>query len=200
MLSSDSTKKAKKALRRQILPRRRSLPAPAVAEKSQEVCHRVLGLADFSAAILIAAYMAIKGEVDLAEIINHSKRAGKKLILPRYNAVTKNYEMIAVENPEDDLVQGHYGILEPKAKLASVSDDTTCSQQLVWLVPGVAFDRNGNRLGRGGGWYDKMLGKKSGTNIGICWDWQICSQVPVNTTDVQMDVIVTDSRTIRCQA
>lgn len=198
MLSSNNTRQAKKALRRQVLPRRRAMSSEEVSERSKSVCLRALHLAEFSAAFVIAGYMAIQGEIELAEIINNCKRTGKQLILPRFKPATENYEMIAVDSIENDLARGYYGILEPKAGLTSLSDDKLNSEKLTWIVPGVAFSPAGSRLGRGGGWYDKLLRTARGTKVGVGWDWQVCSLIPVDDSDIPMDIIVTESRTIRC--
>ena len=189
----------KKALRQRLLKYRdQQVDKSSLREKSKSVCYRVGGLAEYSAASLTACYMACQGEVDLTEIMNNCKQTGKKVLLPRFNATTENYEMVAVNDPGKDTERGHYGILEPQQSFAAVDKNTLNSVSVAWLVPGVAFDGTGNRLGRGGGWYDSLLKDTSGIKIGVCWDWQIQSEVPADNTDISVDLVVTDMREIRC--
>jgi len=198
-LSSESTiQDTKQQLRKKLLPKRKSISERECAERSTLVCHRVMELAEFSAASFLACYMACQGEVELTEVMKNCKLAGKKLLLPRFNATTKSYEMVAVNDPETDTEPGYYGIAEPQESFAAVSPETARSQKVVWLVPGVAFDTEGNRLGRGAGWYDNLLEKTRGTRIGVCWDWQLVNKVPADETDIKMNIVVSDQRLIRC--
>ena len=189
----------KKDLRQKLLKyRTQQFDKSIVREKSKAVCSRAAGLEEYSAASMAACYMACQGEVDLTEIMNNCKRTGKEVLLPRFNATTKNYEMAAVTDPEQDTEKGYYGILEPQQSFPAVEKDILRSESVAWLVPGVAFDCNGHRLGRGGGWYDSLLKDADGIKIGVCWDWQVQPQVPVDGEDVSVDIVVTDKRDFRC--
>jgi 5-formyltetrahydrofolate cyclo-ligase len=105
--------------------------------------------------------------------------------------------LAAVTDLKRDTVSGHYGILEPVPQLSKV----ILSSQIpaAWLVPGLAFSPDGARLGRGAGYYDRLLATSSGLRIGVCLDCQLMTEIPVQEHDVKMHHIITETRIMKCQ-
>ena len=134
----------------------------------------------------VAAFSALAGEPDALEPWPQDKQ----IALPR---VLGNVMTFHPVRSRDALVHGKFGILEPPA-------DSNCagSQFDLILVPGLAFDLGGGRLGRGKGYYDRFLAGAHGIRAGICFDDQIVDHVPMELHDLRMDFVVTPSAIYRC--
>jgi 5-formyltetrahydrofolate cyclo-ligase len=115
---------------------------------------------------------------------------GKKIILPR--VVDSQVRLHLVDNSEV-LVAGSFGILEPapNAPVAMAKAD-------IILVPGLAFDRSGARLGRGGGYYDRLLTDFEGLRVGVCFEESVLERIPAESHDARMDFLMTPSGIISC--
>jgi len=110
--------------------------------------------------------------------------------LPRFIRTTNQYTACQIKDPLTDLQLGRFGIREPAEHCA----DLTISQLDLLLVPGVAFDLHGRRLGRGKGFYDQLLAVASGTTCGVAFDEQIVKEIPVEPHDIFVDCILTPTR------
>ena len=142
----------------------------------------------------IVAYSALVGEVDLRSIFDVSHSAGKRLLLPRM--VGEHLEFARVDEGEE-LIRGRFGVLEPGVRRAARTVDPLA----IVLVPGVAFDRHGGRLGRGAGYYDRALSEirrisASTTFIGVGFPRQIIDNVPMTSQDVRMHGILSEDELI----
>ena len=180
-------------LRKKLGILRSSQIAEKTAAASAAVCAALAELAEIKNARMIAAYMPYGNEVDLTGLFRSLPE--KNFCFPRYRT-DGLYEMAAVpeqaflkENAAGFFVSGKYGIVEPDGFCTSVTPEEID----VWLVPGMGFDMEGNRLGRGGGFYDRLLENASGIKIGIGYDMQITDAVPNCGHDQRMDIIVTES-------
>lgn len=122
----------------------------------------------------------------LAEVLG----AGKTVGLPRFDVVTQNYSAARVQDLRKDIVTGHFGIREPAAGCAEIP----LSHLDLLLVPGVAFDWHGHRLGHGKGYYDRLLAGVRGVKCGIAFDGQMANEIPTGPSDVRMDFILTPTR------
>jgi 5-formyltetrahydrofolate cyclo-ligase len=189
----------KAGLRRQMLERRRRLTAETVDGCSRAVCERLRSLAAVSGGQALAAYMAFGCEVDVTPFIRWHLAAGKPVFLPRFESVSDEYRMVPVTDVERDMAPGAFGVMEPLARLSPAPHEELTHRTVIWLVPGVAFDRTGNRLGRGKGHYDRLLAGTEGVRIGVAYDWQIVSTLPVAEHDVPMHVLVSDRRVVDCR-
>ncbi|MCM8524988.1 MAG: 5-formyltetrahydrofolate cyclo-ligase [Lentisphaeraceae bacterium] len=136
----------------------------------------------------VAFYIAMKDELKLEFIFN----SGKKLFLPRYNSANKTYSMVAVRAKEQ-LVEGKYGILEP-GKDCSPAEKNEIE---LWFIPGMAFTRSGDRLGRGAGFYDRLLEGETGIKTGICTSDRILENIPGEVHDIKMNFVLTDKEIIK---
>jgi 5-formyltetrahydrofolate cyclo-ligase len=150
-MADETVEMAKRALRREYSARRRALSDRDRSIYDAAICDNIRAMPAFQSAVNIAAYISFQCEVDLSMLFR-----GKRLFLPRFEARSGVYEMVAVEDLKRDLLPGKYGIPEPLPSLPA-ADMEFLSSQVLFLVPAVACDRRGCRLGRGGGYYDRLL-------------------------------------------
>jgi len=189
----------KTALRRTVLARRRQLTATEIGSASRRICAQLVRLDAVLTASAVAVYAAVGGEVDLTWFISFCHTRSKHTLFPRFASTEGEYEMVAVQDAAAELGAGSFGIPEPAATLAAapralLRDACTC-----WIVPGVAFDVWGHRLGRGGGYYDRLLRGVAGVKIGVAYAWQILAEVPHAPDDEPVDILVSDNG-VRCAA
>lgn len=185
-------------VRRQVMAERQSRGDRPGSQAALE--SRLAALLEAMAFRPLAAYLAMPGEADLDVILRRHRQFGGDLWLPRFDASTRLYDLVAVRSFEEEVAPGAFGIREPLAALPAVPMAERCGADVLWLVPGVAFDALGNRLGRGRGYYDRLLAGARGVRIGVGWDWQVLPALPHDAHDVTMDWVVTDVRTIACRA
>ena len=158
------------------------------AEDSQAVCHLILESDAWQQAAQLLLYIPISGEIDINPLVKKGLEIGKKIALPRFSPENNAYEACAIPNL-GELVMGKFGIPEPS--LGCQKMDT--KQLDLVIVGGVAFDGLGGRLGRGGGFFDRLLADVSARKCGVCFDQQVHPDVPVERHDVKMDMIATPS-------
>jgi len=146
----------------------------------------------------LVAYMPIGREVDVRAILSETLAVGRALALPRYNRATGGYELVAVRRLDQELVTGRYGIAEPAPGLQALKE---LPDDAIWLVPGVGFEPGrGVRLGRGGGFYDRLLDRYPwGCRVGVAWELQLQPQLPAEEHDKSMDAVVTEAAIYLCQ-
>ncbi len=137
-------------------------------------------------------YAPLPGELDIWPLAADSLAAGKIVALPRFDAATQRYVACQIQDLAKDLNHGQYGIREPGHHCIAVPPNRL---DLI-LVPGVAFDLQGRRLGRGKGFYDQMLATVRGTTCGVAFDEQIVDTIPVEPHDVHLNCILTPTRWI----
>jgi len=179
----------KKWLREKIQTLRDSLPLEERQEKSRAVAERFFRSRYYKDSETILAYYPFRSEIDTTIIINRAIADKKKIILPR---VKKNrLNLYYVHHLLSQLETGSYGIMEPieekciPAQLAEID---------LVIVPGVAFDRDLNRLGYGGGFYDRLL-CRLGTEVkkvALCFNLQLVPRIPISEHDMKVDVIITE--------
>jgi 5-formyltetrahydrofolate cyclo-ligase len=162
----------KKELRERILQLLRNQKEEDRLEKSQIIAKKLFKMREFQDASTVLFYASFDGEVDTFEMIKKAQELGKKIGLPRIHKKDKRFVPVLVNDLDNDLVVGSYGVLEPSAK--AHNDLETHAIDLV-VVPAVAFDKKNNRLGRGGGYYDRFLGQlpSSVSTVGLAFDFQI---------------------------
>jgi len=176
---------AKSDLRRRILTARRVRPPEQIAAASRAVCTQVLRLLAFRLARHLVAYTARPGEVDPSDLVESGLADGKAVYFPR--VVEPGLEFLAA--PPGDLQPGAYGIPEPTSGLRL----SATAAGVVFLIPGLAFDPNGGRLGRGGGHYDRALaGYPRGLRLGLTIDAELAPVVPCDPWDQRVDAVVTE--------
>ena len=145
--------------------------------KSSVIRRRLFRTPEFKRALTILFYASFDGEVDTFEMIKKAKKLGKKIGLPRILRSRKTLVPMLLENLDKDLKPGPYGIKTPSgnsARRLKLKDIDMV------IVPGLAFDRNNNRLGRGAGYYDRFLKKLPPgiPTIGLAFDFQVVNRLP----------------------
>jgi 5-formyltetrahydrofolate cyclo-ligase len=193
---SHQTMNTKTALRQRLLVQRATLTALEVYHKSVAITVHVCAMPAFRASQTVMVYMALAQEVQTGHIIEEARRQHKRIAVP----VIQGPTLVAVELPPDEaaLRRGPYGILEPVCTTAIVRPaDIACV-----LVPGVAFDQRGGRLGFGYGYYDRFLAQLPPTACycGLAFGIQLLPCVPRRPHDICMHWIVTEQGAIPCQS
>lgn len=185
---------AKQTLRTSLRKRRRLLSAAEIAELSRRVCERVCALPLFAEARRLILYSADDNEVPTEGIWQTAMAHDKAVYYPRI--VDDTALEFVCRAPGERLVPGTFGILVPPAGPLL---QPLLATDLV-LTPGVAFDRRGNRLGRGRGYYDRAFRTvlAGGVRVGLAFELQLVRDLPVTVGDVAVDYIVTERRLIVC--
>jgi 5-formyltetrahydrofolate cyclo-ligase len=182
-----TVREQKRALR-EIQRRRMAATTPderAVA--SRRLRRRLESLEVWGSASRILAFASLDGEPDLDLLLRVALSVGKMVALPRFRPAAGIYEAAEVLDWERDLTRGEFGIREPSVKAKAVP----LNQLDLVLVPGLAFDLFGARLGRGKGFYDRLLTDVSGHLCGVLFEWQLVGEVPLEPHDRLMNSILT---------
>lgn len=185
-----STREAKIALRSKIAAELKKLSAAERATASAEACALLEQQAIWRSAKSVLFYAPLADEVDIWRLLEDSLAAGKTVALPRFQPEQKAYVACLIGRADFDLQPGRFGIREPKESCPSIP----LNRLDLILVPGVAFDLQGHRLGRGKGYYDRLLAVSAGAACGVAFDQQIVSQVPSEPHDVRLSCILTPKR------
>ncbi len=159
------------------------------SEGSTEVCRRARALDTWQRATSVMLFVPMPREINIWPLALEGLASGKRVFLPGYLPSEDRYVPREIRSPETDLVPGHRGIPEPLDTLPTIPVVT-----LDFLViPGLAFDLEGWRLGRGKGYYDRLLVQTRGTTCGVGFDPQIVPNVPVEPHDMKLNVVLTPS-------
>jgi len=159
--------------------------------ESLELCARLEPQLQSARTILF--YAPLVDELDVWPLLEKLLPAKKICALPAFDAAEQLYSARRVRNLETDIVMGKFGVSEPLAECEPISLDRF---DLV-LVPGVAFDLGGNRLGRGRGFYDRILAAASGVKCGVAYDFQLLDKIPMEAHDARVKFIFTPRRCVR---
>ena len=138
-----------------------------------------------------------RGEIDTHPILKNLLESGKLLALPRVEGGLADGKMVLLQIADlTRLAPNQWGILEPPA----IADVIGLSALNLIIIPGAAFDRKGNRLGAGGGFYDRLLATENRpTTVALAFDCQLMDAVPMQQHDVAIDFVITESQTIDCR-
>jgi 5-formyltetrahydrofolate cyclo-ligase len=128
-------------------------------------------------------------------LLEETLAGGKITALPRYDSVNNDYIACRVQNLQTEIGSGQFGIREPKAGCPEIP----LERLGLILVPGVAFDLRGGRLGRGRSYYDRLLTEIQGIKCGVAFDEQIVETVPAGSLDVRMDFVLTPTRCVKVE-
>jgi 5-formyltetrahydrofolate cyclo-ligase len=162
------------------------------ASDSAKLCVNLRQQSFFQSAASILFFSPLPEEPDLWPLLNEVLPTKKLVALPCFDADNQTYHPRRIRDIHVEIVSGKFGIREPAASCVAIP-----LQDLeVVLVPGVAFDAGGHRLGRGKGFYDRLLENFSGKKIGIAFDEQMVEAVPAGKNDVRMDLIMTPTRCV----
>ncbi|MBI5102290.1 MAG: 5-formyltetrahydrofolate cyclo-ligase [Nitrospirae bacterium] len=196
----------KASLRRELLGKRDGIPPALRSEKSLAIRKNLESLDEFKRAGVIFIFASFRSEVDTFTIISDALSSGKRVVLPKVSKGDKTLELYEISGT-DELVPGYMGIPEPfgiitgRDKTGSMSDRRRTIKQLdIVIIPGAGFDAEGNRIGYGGGYYDRLLGggQASVPIVAPAFEAQIAGSVPTEPHDIKVNIIVTEQRIIRC--
>jgi 5-formyltetrahydrofolate cyclo-ligase len=184
-------------LRERALQARRGLSREELATLSQRVAQNLSSVPEFKEAWTIASYVAKEDEIQTAQIIERALLKGARVVVPRTESAPKRLRFYEIATLEE-LSPGNFGVLEPTAKTGRGSIPVALSESDVVLVPMVAWDERGNRIGYGKGYFDsELVSRRSSTAIGLALEVQRVEGVPSTERDVPMDVLVTETRVLR---
>lgn len=190
-MANQPADEAKGMLRRKFSALRKAISATDRRIFDREICERISDLPIFRRMEAVAAFVSFGAEPDLSPLFR-----GKQLFLPRFDAHSGVYEMVAVENLKRDLLPGEYGIPEPLPSLPAAERGFLASQVL-FLVPAVACDRLGGRLGRGGGFYDRLLAGVKTPPVAAIYACQLSeTALPGTEHDAPVRWIVTEREVV----
>ena len=189
--------KNKAELRTAVLKQRDELTERDASRGSHAVCTRLAQLDRLDAYQAIAGYASIRNEIDVTEYLRDRQEQGAQLYFPRVSGPAE-LEFVAVDDLSA-LEPGAFDVPEPDGPPADIEEIG------LFLVPGVAFDRQGRRLGFGRGFYDRALERRLQADqasgppllVGICYHWQLLAgEIPVEPHDIAVDIIATDQELI----
>ncbi|HWP48905.1 MAG TPA: 5-formyltetrahydrofolate cyclo-ligase [Candidatus Limnocylindrales bacterium] len=193
-----SNNQDKKAIREQAHAARRA--EPDKDEKSRQICERLWTLPEFINAQVILFYIDVRSEVRTRNYIPKAMALGKKVIVPY--CVGDELSLFPLESMEE-LEIGAFKILEPKKELREKAEKQYDVKNVdLIIVPGVAFDKRGGRMGHGWGYYDKLLhkAKPETPKVALAFECQLFDELPMDPHDIFMDKIITEKEVYDCRA
>ena len=187
----------KKTIRQEILQKRKLLSQEELLSKSKTIFQSIKNLSIYQAAQNVMLYIDFRNEVKTGFIMEDLLTRSKGTVVPISVIGTREMILSQVLDPEKELARSSYGILEPKPEY--IRKINPAILDLV-IVPGIAFDSEGYRIGYGGGYYDYFFStmERPIVSIALAFDLQIIETVPKEDYDRPVDYIITESRIIDC--
>lgn len=183
---SQSIPELKSELRRQLRAGSRAKTPAERALASEQIRQRLRKQEIWQQAQAVLFYTPLAEEPDLWPLAAEALASGKQVALPRYSAAEDIYTVCAVQDLSD-LSVARFGILEPSEACPLFN----VNRLDMALVPGIGFDFSGHRLGRGKGYYDRLLAQVPGFKCGVAFDWQVIGEIPTEPHDVWLNCILT---------
>ena len=180
----------KPALRKQVRAALARISREEAIAASNRACILLRTQSIWQRATSILFYASLPSELDLSPLLREALAKGKTVALPRFVEETGLYAAFQITDTGEGLTPGTFGVPEPSAGAPSLA----LNQLDLALVPGIAFDKDGRRLGRGKGFYDRLLAAVPGAKCGVAFDCQVVSEIPVESHDVLMNFVLTPTR------
>ena len=198
-----SVREEKRALRRAMAERRDALVPAERAEMAMRAAEVFLELPEARLARVVSGFVSTRSEIDTAPLLDRLRHRGTDVVFPRVSTGLLPPRLRFHRAAQRaDLVFGIFGLLEPRSDAPEVA----AHEISLFMVPGLAFDRRGTRVGYGGGYYDELMAyvrahpdATDACFVGFCFDFQLLDACPTGEWDVPLDAVVTDRRIIRCQ-
>lgn len=189
----------KDEIRLQMRERRHAITEEDRRAAGKAICKKLMGneIQLLLRTWRVCVYLSTRHEIPTRYIVRAFWEAGREVCLPAWSKTDEVYKLYAFD-PRMKLIKGHHGIREPALRIPVLPWDVDA-----FILPGLAFDTQGGRLGFGAGHYDGILAKASKVTpkIALCYDWQVVPYVlPQESHDIPMDWVVTESRVIHCAA
>jgi len=190
--------KSKDEIRLEMREKRRAITQEERREAGKEIAKKLVesDIHLLLQAWRIAIYLSTPHEIPTRYIARSIFEVGREVVVPYWSESSNKYKL-SLMNPKTKLIKGKMGIREPGERLPVSPLDIDA-----FIIPGLAFDAQGGRLGYGAGIYDGILleARKRTPKIAICYDWQVLDEpLPLEPHDIRMDWIVTDKRVINCK-
>ncbi len=185
----------KAELRRRGRQSRERLSREEAGEKSRRIARKLLARPEYREAATVFCYISSGSEAGTGEIVAAALQAGKTVAVPLVEEGRNSLRAVPVRDPERELAPGFRGIREPADRESPWIDPRELD---LAVVPGTAFDRSGNRLGRGGGYYDRFLPRlRPGVpRIGLAFECQLVERIAPDPHDAPVDLVITEDRVL----
>ncbi len=190
----------KQSLRQSIIALRSELPTLERARLSRAVTEGICRLPQYRAAQTVLGYLNFGAELEAEQFVQHALADGKRVLLPRVNRASRHLDLFQVRDLRHDVAPGLWDIPEPLAERC-VKEEALGTVDFI-LLPGVAFTREGARLGYGGGFYDRLLERMPDRPalVAGAFGLQVVAEIPQEPTDRKVEWLVTEHETIHCAA
>jgi 5-formyltetrahydrofolate cyclo-ligase len=191
----EETREKKQEIRDQMARRMQTLTAEQIRDKIKAIENRLFEFANFLESRIVLLYTPAPGEVDTTTIIQRSLMYNKIIVLPGFDPETRKAQLVKVDDIGKDLVQGIRGNMEPNPKRCKTVP-LDCLD--IAIIPGVAMDEKGGRIGLGKGHYDHLIPDLPITTrkVGLIFENLILPSVPMESHDKHVDIVVTEDRII----
>ncbi|RKY43390.1 MAG: 5-formyltetrahydrofolate cyclo-ligase [Candidatus Omnitrophota bacterium] len=188
-MEEQSLKRKKQEIRERIISKLKRQDEQQRKIKSQKIKEKLFLHPDFKKAQTVMFYIAERFEVDTEDMIKESQRRGKKVVVPITDVNRKELIASLLVDYNKELTKGPFGILEPKSNFVR---PVPLKMINLVIVPGIAFDKEDNRLGRGTGYYDRFLSKisKDTCTIALAFDFQIVDSIPTFSHDIKVKEVI----------
>jgi 5-formyltetrahydrofolate cyclo-ligase len=186
----------KAQLRRQLQNCLLAIPSEQRSEKSRKACRNLLSISEFQSASTVMMYLSLPHEADTSEAILHAWQLGKVVAVPKISWQQRHMMPVQIHSLETGFSTSSSGLRNPIAGLPMPFEEI----DLV-VTPALGFDRKGNRLGRGGSYYDRFFANTelNASRCGFGFAEQIIETIPVTEHDEPVDFLVTDEEIIYCR-
>ncbi len=186
-------------IRSEILRKRNALTREEILSKSLLIDESLRRCPDYRDAETVMFYVSRGSEVHTGRMISRALREGHRVVVPLTRVEEKNLRAMLIQDPEEDLAPGFRGIPEP---IPGRRQEVAPEELDLIVVPGVAFDPAGNRLGMGQAYYDAFLKKvrSDAAKIALAFECQVIDNIPTAHHDVAMDAVITEDRIIDCRS
>ncbi|MBI5159617.1 5-formyltetrahydrofolate cyclo-ligase [Candidatus Micrarchaeota archaeon] len=182
-------------IRKKLLELRLKHKGAERAKKSALIARKLLSLPEFACCKVVCFYVSKEEEVDTLELIRACLKLGKQVVVPLVDSKHKKL-LLSELRSLDELVPGTFGILEHKKEFACLVERSSVG---LFIVPGVAFDVSGHRIGFGKGFFDKLLHGVRVPVVALAFDFQVLPSIPSSELDVGVGKIVTEKRIVECK-
>lgn len=189
--------RAEKArIRREMMGLRRNLTEADALEKGRRILDLLKSLPEYRKARLVHTFVSMPGEIDTRGLVEDAFSNGIRVAVPVVRKGERDLLHSEIKGLSDLRPEGTWGILQPPAE--GIRPVSPAEVDMV-IVPGLAFDTSGNRIGFGAGYYDRFLRKVMSPKVAIAYDFQVLDKVPVTEEDVPVDQIVTEEGVCVCR-
>ena len=191
----DEVREKKQEIRNEISTFFNSLSSDVFEANTHIIENRLFEFANFLESKIVMLYVNATNEVATENVIKRAYEFNKIVVLPAFDTAKSTMKLMKVDNPDKDLISGPRGILEPNpANCKPVPLDSID----IAIIPGIAMDEKGGRIGSGDGYYDRIIPDLPMTTrkVGLVFEGQLIPQVPMESHDKHVDIIITEKRVI----